>query len=61
MSARACSALAVGAALADGYGPALLRARPRYYAPVPRCRVEMRWNPNWGGYRPGPCLLLEAT
>jgi len=36
--------LAAGVAIADGgYGPG-------YYAPVPRCRVEMRWNPGWGGY-----------
>jgi hypothetical protein len=41
--------LAVGAALTEGYGPGYYDA-PGYYAPVPRCRVEMRWNPNWGGY-----------
>jgi opacity protein-like surface antigen len=35
--------LAAGAAIADGYyGPA-------YYGPPP-CRIEMRWNPTWGGY-----------
>jgi hypothetical protein len=40
--------LAVGAALTEGYRPSYYA--PGYYAPVPRCRVEMRWNPNWGGY-----------
>jgi len=40
--------LTVGAALAGGY------TAPAYYPPayyeVPRCRVEMRWNPYWRGY-----------
>ncbi len=40
--------LSVGAALAGGY------AAPAYYPPayyaVPRCRMEMRWNPYWRGY-----------
>ena len=35
--------LAVGAAIAGApYG------YPAYYAPP--CRIEMRWNPYWGGY-----------
>ncbi len=45
--------LALGAALAGGnvgYG----YGAPGYYAPgyhaAPRCRMEMRWNPRWGGY-----------
>ena len=41
--------LAAGVAIADAYGPGYYAPGP-YYAPVPRCRVEMRWNPNWGGY-----------
>ena len=41
----ALAGLAIGAALTDGYGYA-----PGYYAAPPRCRVEMRWNPSWGGY-----------
>lgn len=40
--------LSLGAALAGGY------TAPAYYPPayytVPRCRVEIRWNPYWGGY-----------
>ena len=41
----ALAGLAVGAAIAGGgyYAPA-----PYYYAPP--CRIEMRWNPYWGGY-----------
>jgi hypothetical protein len=35
--------LTVGAALAGGYAP-------QAYYDVPRCRIEMRWNPYWGGY-----------
>ncbi len=37
----ALAGLAVGAAIADS-------ARPVYYGPP--CRIEMRWNPAWGGY-----------
>ena len=45
----ALASLAIGAALTDGYAPGYYA--PGYYAPPPpRCRVEMRWNPSWGGY-----------
>ena len=42
--------LSVGAALAGGV------YAPGYYAPGyvydgPRCRLEARWNPYWGGYQ----------
>jgi hypothetical protein len=33
--------LAAGAAIANSYPPV-------YYGP--RCRIEMRWDPAWGGY-----------
>ena len=36
--------LGVGAALAGAYAP-----YPGYYYGPP-CRIEMRWNPYWGGY-----------
>ncbi len=36
--------LAAGAALAPHY------YAPGYYAYGPRCRVELRWDPAWGGY-----------
>jgi hypothetical protein len=44
--------LATGAAIASSYHPYY---PPVYYGPPPAyygppCRVEMRWNPNWGGY-----------
>jgi hypothetical protein len=47
--------LALGAALTNGYGygygPPAYYAPGYYYGPpLPRCRVEMRWNPVWGGY-----------
>jgi hypothetical protein len=41
--------LAAGAAIADSYGPSYY-APPPAYVYGPRCRVEMRWNPGWGGY-----------
>jgi hypothetical protein len=43
-AAAALIGLAAGAAIAGGgyYGA------PAYYAPP--CRLEMRWNPYWGGY-----------
>jgi hypothetical protein len=43
--------LALGAALTGGtgYGYAPGYYAPPYYA-APRCRVEMRWDPRWGGY-----------
>lgn len=37
--------LAAGAALAGAYSP-----YPAYDYYVPACRIEMRWNPYWGGY-----------
>jgi hypothetical protein len=40
--------LALGATL-GGYAPGYYAYPPPYYA-VPRCRIEMRWNPYWGGY-----------
>ena len=45
-AAAAIIGLAAGAALAGGgyYEP----YPPVYYAPP--CRIEMRWNPYWGGY-----------
>jgi hypothetical protein len=45
----ALAGLAVGAAIADSARPVYYGPPPAYYA-APRCRVEMRWNPNWGGY-----------
>lgn len=45
-AAAALLGLSVGAALAGGYDP--YYAPPAYY--VPRCRVELRWNPYWRGY-----------
>ena len=47
--AAALLGLSLGAALGGGgyYAPAYYP--PAYYA-APRCRVEMRWNPYWGGY-----------
>jgi hypothetical protein len=44
-AAAALIGLAAGAALAGGgyYAP------PAYYYGPP-CRIEMRWNPYWGGY-----------
>jgi hypothetical protein len=51
-AAAAIIGLAAGAALTGGYAPSYYA--PSYYAPgyyaTPRCRMEMRWNPNWGGY-----------
>jgi hypothetical protein len=41
--------LAAGAVIADSYGPRYYGPPPVYYY-GPRCRVEMRWNPGWGGY-----------
>lgn len=38
--------LSLGAALAGDYAPSYYP--PAYY--VPRCRVELRWNPYWRGY-----------
>lgn len=42
-TAAALIGLMAGAALTGG------AYAPNYYA-APRCRIEMRWNPNWGGY-----------
>ena len=44
--------LALGAALTggSGYGYAPGYYYPPPYYAVPRCRVEMRWDPRWGGY-----------
>ncbi len=41
--------LAAGAALAPHYYAPGYYA-PSYYAYGPRCRVELRWDPAWGGY-----------
>ena len=44
--------LALGATLGGygaGYAPGYYAYPPAYYD-VPRCRIEMRWNPYWGGY-----------
>ena len=40
------------AALAGGayYAPGYADYPPAYYAAVPRCRIEARWNPYWRGY-----------
>lgn len=46
-AAAAIIGLAAGAALTGGYAPGYYA--PTYYA-APRCRIEMRWNPYWGGY-----------
>jgi hypothetical protein len=45
-AAAALIGLAAGAALAGG---AYYAAPPAYYY-APPCRIEMRWNPYWGGY-----------
>ncbi len=43
--------LATGVAIANSYDRPYYAPPPYYYGPpVPRCRVEMRWNPGWGGY-----------
>lgn len=50
-AAAALLGLAAGAAIAGGgayYGGYYAEPPAYYYAP--RCRVEMRWNPYWGGY-----------
>lgn len=45
-AAAALIGLAAGAAIAGG---GYYAAPPAYYY-APPCRIEMRWNPYWGGY-----------